>query len=270
MFSYEQMENLNELEMKIYNYIITHAPQVSKMTIRQLAEVLHVSSTTILRFCSKLGYEGYSEFKYRFKEYMEGAAQQNPAEDFSVIEDFFAKVKKGDLDKEIWQAAEIICRKDRVFYIGMGTSGTMGKYGARYLSNYGKYAMYVDDPFYPTDDNFYENTVVVVMSVSGEQRFLFKQVQGLKKGGAIIISITNSKKCRLAEAADYSLAYFTGLCSTNLVDFDALWGHRRGPEGYGKEIEKFDRYLGILLNEMQEDDRLILTADHGNEACRSE
>jgi phosphopentomutase len=63
---------------------------------------------------------------------------------------------------------------------------------------------------------------------------------------------------------------FTGLCSTNLVDFDALWGHRRGPEGYGKEIEKFDRYLGILLNEMQEDDRLILTADHGNEACRSE
>lgn len=112
---------------------------------------------------------------------MEGAAQQNPAEDFSVIEDFFAKVKKGDLDKEIWQAAEIICRKDRVFYIGMGTSGTMGKYGARYLSNYGKYAMYVDDPFYPTDDNFYENTVVVVMSVSGEQRFLFKQVQGLKR-----------------------------------------------------------------------------------------
>ncbi len=139
---------------------------------------------------------------------MEGAAQQNPAEDFSVIEDFFAKVKKGDLDKEIWQAAEIICRKDRVFYIGMGTSGTTGKYGARYLSNYGKYAMYVDDPFYPTDDNFYENTVVVVMSVSGEQRFLFKQVQGLKKGGATIISITNSKKCRLAEAADYSLAYY--------------------------------------------------------------
>ncbi len=67
---------------------------------------------------------------------------------------------------------------------------------------------YVDDPFYPTDDNFYENTVVVVMSVSGEQRFLFKQVQGLKKGGATIISITNSKKCRLAEAADYSLAYY--------------------------------------------------------------
>lgn len=40
---------------------------------------------------------------------------------------------------------------------------------------------------------------------------------------------------------------FTGLCFTNLVDFDALWGHRRDPEGYGKEIEKFDIGLGELL-----------------------
>ena len=40
---------------------------------------------------------------------------------------------------------------------------------------------------------------------------------------------------------------FTGLCFVNLVDFDALWGHRRNVEGYGKEIEKFDEKLGVLL-----------------------
>ena len=58
---------------------------------------------------------------------------------------------------------------------------------------------------------------------------------------------------------------FHGLCFVNLVDFDALWGHRRNPEGYGHEIEKFDEGLGNLLNEMKEDDLLILTADHGND-----
>ena len=58
---------------------------------------------------------------------------------------------------------------------------------------------------------------------------------------------------------------FTGLCFTNLVDFDALWGHRRNPEGYGHEIEKFDKGLGTLLNKLREDDLLILTADHGND-----
>ena len=47
---------------------------------------------------------------------------------------------------------------------------------------------------------------------------------------------------------------FHGLCFVNLVDFDALWGHRRNPEGYGHEIEKFDKGLGALMNELREDD----------------
>ncbi len=58
---------------------------------------------------------------------------------------------------------------------------------------------------------------------------------------------------------------FEGLCFVNLVDFDALWGHRRNPEGYGREIEKLDKNLGVLLDTMREDDLLILTADHGND-----
>lgn len=58
---------------------------------------------------------------------------------------------------------------------------------------------------------------------------------------------------------------FHGLCFVNLVDFDALWGHRRDPQGYADEIQKFDEKLGILLNDMREDDLLIITADHGND-----
>lgn len=58
---------------------------------------------------------------------------------------------------------------------------------------------------------------------------------------------------------------FRGLCFVNLVDFDALWGHRRNPEGYGKEMELFDEKLGQLLPILKEDDLLIITADHGND-----
>lgn len=58
---------------------------------------------------------------------------------------------------------------------------------------------------------------------------------------------------------------FTGLCFTNLVDFDALWGHRRDVAGYARELEKFDVLLGEFLNVLKEDDLLILTADHGND-----
>lgn len=58
---------------------------------------------------------------------------------------------------------------------------------------------------------------------------------------------------------------FEGICFTNLVDFDALWGHRRNPEGYACELERFDEKLVLLLGALRKDDLLILTADHGND-----
>ena len=58
---------------------------------------------------------------------------------------------------------------------------------------------------------------------------------------------------------------FTGVCFVNLVDFDALWGHRRNVDGYAREIEKFDVKLGKVLEKLRKDDLLIITADHGND-----
>ncbi len=58
---------------------------------------------------------------------------------------------------------------------------------------------------------------------------------------------------------------FTGLCFVNLVDFDALWGHRRDAINYGRELERFDEKLGRVLLKLKEDDLLILTADHGTD-----
>lgn len=58
---------------------------------------------------------------------------------------------------------------------------------------------------------------------------------------------------------------FHGICFVNLVDFDALWGHRRDPEGYAGELERFDEKLGELLKLLGEEDLLMITADHGND-----
>ena len=58
---------------------------------------------------------------------------------------------------------------------------------------------------------------------------------------------------------------FNGICFTNLVDFDAKWGHRRDPEGYAKELVAFDELLPQLLENMKDDDVLFITADHGND-----
>lgn len=82
--------------------------------------------------------------------------------------------------------------------------------------------------------------------------------------------ITQSNKSKssvhgMEQTIDIAKEDFTGLCYVNLVDFDALWGHRRDPYGYGQEIEKFDVKLGELLKVLHEEDLLIITADHGND-----
>lgn len=69
----------------------------------------------------------------------------------------------------------------------------------------------------------------------------------------------------MEQTIEIAMKDFTGLCYVNLVDFDALWGHRRNVEGYAQEIEKFDVKLGKLMDTLNDDDLLIITADHGND-----
>ena len=58
---------------------------------------------------------------------------------------------------------------------------------------------------------------------------------------------------------------FTGLCIANLSDFDGLYGHLRDVSGYAKALEEFDVNIPIILNKLETDDMLIITADHGND-----
>ncbi len=82
--------------------------------------------------------------------------------------------------------------------------------------------------------------------------------------------ITESNKSKssvhgMEQTIEIAKRDFEGLCFVNLVDFDALWGHRRNVQGYADELERFDEKLGELLSLLKEDDLLIITADHGND-----
>lgn len=82
--------------------------------------------------------------------------------------------------------------------------------------------------------------------------------------------ITESNKSKssvhgMGQTIEIAKRDFEGFCFVNLVDFDALWGHRRDVKGYAQELEKFDVKLGELLGKLKEDDLLIITADHGND-----
>ena len=77
MFSYETIQLFNDLELVIYNYIMKNSSQVQYMTIRELADAVHVSTSSIMRFCKKAGCDGYAEFRVKFKLYLESRKEMS-------------------------------------------------------------------------------------------------------------------------------------------------------------------------------------------------
>ena len=67
----------------------------------------------------------------------------------------------------------------------------------------------------------------------------------------------------MQHTADYAKRDFRGLCFVNLVDFDMQFGHRRDIDGYANALTEFDTWLGEFEKTLQEDDLVLITADHG-------
>ena len=80
-----------------------------------------------------------------------------------------------------------------------------------------------------------------------------------------IVKSSNNNMDTLTKLTDIMTKKFSGLCITNLNDFDAIYGHNRDVEGYAGAIEEFDVEIPLLLNKLENDDLLIITADHGND-----
>ena len=99
MFSYEVLQSFNNLEMLVYNYVMEHRHEVQYMTIRELAEAVHVSTSTVVRFCKKAGCDGYSEFRVQFKMFLkeekEHKSKARMDESVDELTNFFG-VLKGD------------------------------------------------------------------------------------------------------------------------------------------------------------------------------
>ena len=79
-----------------------------------------------------------------------------------------------------------------------------------------------------------------------------------------MIKATNNNEA-INKLTDIMDKNFTGLCVTNLCDFDSLYGYIKDAEGYGKAIEELDVDIPIILNKLELDDLLIITSDHGKD-----
>ncbi|MDQ1146115.1 DNA-binding MurR/RpiR family transcriptional regulator [Bacillus sp. SORGH_AS 510] len=208
MFSNEVIASFNELETSLYNYVSQNAEKVAYMRIRELADETHVSTATILRFCRKVNCEGFSEFKVKLKMHLEGNKKTVIKSAQHSIVEFFERTLKGDIEEKIRQAASLVHTADNVIFIGIGSSGILAEYGARYFSSLGKFSLYIKDPHFPIHTKLRDNSVTIALSVSGENNFTVTHLNQLKQEGSKIISITNNKLSTIAKMSDINIPYY--------------------------------------------------------------
>lgn len=112
----------------------------------------------------------------------------------------------------------------------------------------------------------FNKTVMNSLKDGGFDVIAIGKINDIFDGEGVTKSIrTKNNMDGMDKLLDVIKSDFTGMSFLNLVDFDALYGHRRDPEGYGKALEEFDQRLDEVFTLIREDDLLILTADHGND-----
>lgn len=219
--------------------------ELSKRTGRQIIGNIAASGTEIL---VELGEEHMRSGALIVYTSADSVLQIAMHEDIIPIEEQYriCEIAREITMKDEWKVARVIARP----FVGAD------KNSFKRTANRHDYAV---KPFGKTTLNFLNEKGLDVIALGkindifvGEGINNYERTQSNEDGMDKIIKIAKNHP-------------FKGLCFLNLVDFDALYGHRRDPIGYGKAIESFDRDLPRLLEHLQEDDLLMITADHGND-----
>ncbi len=208
MFSNQVLNQFSELDYEVYNFILKNSEKIPYMTIREFANEAHVSTTTITRFCRKVNCNGFSEFKIRFKMEQESTKSIKQKFDSSSILDFFQRIETESFHKQLESIANIIAEKKQIIFLGIGNSGIIAEYASRYFCNIGIFATGINNPMFPINLEFPEESIIIILSVEGETDILIENSEIIKQCNSTVVSITNSKNSTLARISDYNISYY--------------------------------------------------------------
>lgn len=208
MFDPASVKKLSNLEFLVYEYVVRNMEKVVYMSIRDLSNEAHVSTTTILRFCKKFNCKGFPEFKFKLKLYLDEVEKNNLLNDRYVVLDTLNKILKNDeFERKLDELCDLVHSKEYILFVGGGLSGNIAKYAARYITSVGKFSGYVDDLIYPYH-HIIRTVLVIVISTSGETPELISAVNKFKQNDCQIASITNRENSTIAKMSTFNVSYY--------------------------------------------------------------
>lgn len=222
----EHYDNLNESELHILSYIMNNKEQSSNLSINDLAQKCNVSKSSLLRFTKKLGFSGYSEFKFYIKweeeEKKSNITEKNITE--SLIQDIELTLKHINL-QQIDEICEILYKSRRVFLYGTGYSQM------NVVKDLQRNFMSINEYFYIIHDNeqiesivedLTSEDVVIIISLSGNSKILFPIMKKLNAKNIKVVSMTNLEANYLSSMTAYNLYVTISRIKTQIRDLNTF------------------------------------------------
>lgn len=204
-------KQLTAIELDIYYYIVNNVEKIPYMRIRDIAEEVHVSSTSVFRFIKQIGFDSFLEFKLYVKAHLRedktksitcSTRMENQLAMLSM------EVFHPDINHQLDYLSEKIQAADFTFFVGLGSSASLAEYIARKLSNIDYRCLMVYDSYVPHIFREHDNICFVILSVSGETRELVDILHEIElKPQIFTCCITQNKESSISRRCDYTIGY---------------------------------------------------------------
>jgi DNA-binding MurR/RpiR family transcriptional regulator len=211
------MEKFTSSESELAKYIIGNPDEISQLSINQIAKKIHISPATITRFCQKISFSGFNEFKHELKRYIDLRNKPAASSDIKEI-DYFSNLYQNHLEIiettfrnmtyfDIQQAITLLTKAERVHVYGIGNSGIAAQEFKWKFFRIGIQVESITDPHQAVMDAALssDRSLVIGISVSGKTKEIIDAVKISKKQGASVLAISSDKTSELSRLADLSL-----------------------------------------------------------------
>lgn len=205
----QRHKELNENELTMVSYILDHQKECQHLSIVELAKRCHTSKSSIHRLMKKLGFSGFSEFKYILKNTEETSMVSKDLIQLQIedIEATLKLMKQSDVKTMV----EVMAQAERIFGFGTGWGQRNAlKELSRNLMRVGKHVLLIPaktefDLLMPT---ITENDFMIIVSLSGDGVGIEPMLHFLNLKGTPILAITAFKSNLLAQKSSYNLYYY--------------------------------------------------------------
>ena len=207
--------SLTKSEQKVAQFVLSNPDEVEKYSINDLADFSGVGESTVVRFCRRVGFKGYQDFKLAIAKNkinqdhipFEEVEQNMSEKVYNQVMESLKETKQFIHEDSLIKSAELIVRSEQVYLFAVGNSGGTANDLKNRLVRLGKKVEFTQDSHLQAISASVMNAsdVAIAISVSGNTQDILKNVAIAKKNQTKIIAVTNYLNTPITKLADYSL-----------------------------------------------------------------